>query len=191
MAALTKQRMTVAEFLVWAEAQAEGRYELVDGEVQRMSPERVRHNLGKAEIWFTLKAAVRAAGLANTAFTDGMSVVINDARTREPDAIVAEGSSHDPDALTCDDPQVVVEVVSPNSEKRDAVDKLADYFTLPSVLHYLLVRQEDGVVEHHARTPAGPIVKSALRAGETLRLDPPGFDVAVSDLLGTGGCHSA
>ena len=32
-----------------------------------------------------------------------------------------------------------------------------------------------------------PIVKATLRAGETLRLDPPGFDVAVSDLLGTGG----
>ena len=41
--------MAVAEFLVWADCQSEGRYELVHGEVQRMPPERVRHNLGKAE----------------------------------------------------------------------------------------------------------------------------------------------
>ena len=40
MNAITKQRMTVAEFLVWAEAQSEGRYELVDGEIVKMAPER-------------------------------------------------------------------------------------------------------------------------------------------------------
>lgn len=50
MNAITKQRMTVAEFLVWAEAQPEGRYELVDGEIIRMAPERLRHTVGKFEV---------------------------------------------------------------------------------------------------------------------------------------------
>ena len=187
MAALTKQRMTVAEFLVWADAQGEGRYELVDGEVQRMPPERLRHINRKAEVWLALRGAVRAAGLPNVVFTDGVGIVIDDGTIREPDAVIGARSEYDRDSLTVDDPLVVIEVVSPTSEKRDAIDKLADYFAVPSVYHYLLIREEDGVVEHHARTAAGPIVKASLRAGETLRLDPPGFDVAVSDLLGTGG----
>ena len=184
MAAITKQRMTVAEFLVWAEAQAEGRYELVDGEVQRMAPERLRHINRKAEVWLALRGAIREAGLTNVVFTDGVGIVIDDGTSREPDVVVGASSEYDPDALAVDDPLIVIEVVSPTSEKRDAVDKLADYFTLPSVRHYLLVREENGQVDHHTRSGAGPIVKTILRAGDILRLDPPGFAVKVAALLG-------
>ncbi len=69
--------MTVKEFLVWAEAQTEGKYELVSGEIVRMAAERVRHNLGKAEIWLVLRTALRAAGLRNVVYNDGMGVVID------------------------------------------------------------------------------------------------------------------
>ena len=48
--ALPKQRMKVPEFLAWAEAQPQGRYELVNGEVLVMAPERVRHNLVKLAV---------------------------------------------------------------------------------------------------------------------------------------------
>ena len=40
-----KARMRVPEFRAWADAQSRGRYELVNGEIVAMSPERVRHNL--------------------------------------------------------------------------------------------------------------------------------------------------
>jgi Uma2 family endonuclease len=36
-------RMTVDEFIDWAAAQPGGRYELLDGKVYAMSPERVGH----------------------------------------------------------------------------------------------------------------------------------------------------
>ena len=140
MAALTKQRMTVAEFLVWAEAQSEGRYELVDGEVQRMPPERLRHINRKAEVWLALRGAIQEAGLKNVVFTDGAGVVIDEGTSREPDAVIGANSEYDPDALTVDDPVVVIEVVSPTSETRDAVDKLSDYFAVPSVCHSYLCR---------------------------------------------------
>jgi len=38
-----QRRMTVTEFLAWAEKQPKGKYELVDGQVIAMSPERNRH----------------------------------------------------------------------------------------------------------------------------------------------------
>ena len=187
MTTLTKQRMTVGEFLVWAEAQTEGKYELVNGEIVRMAPERLRHNLSKAEIWVVLRAALRAAGLSNTVFTDGAGVEISDVTGRGPDAVVAASADHDLDAMMVDDPLIVVEVVSPSSEKTDTIDKLAEYFSLPSVRHYIVVWPAESRLDHHARDDHGVVVKRTLRPGDTLRFDPPGFEVQVANLLSVKG----
>ena len=45
-----------------------------------------------------------------------------------------------PDAITAADPVIVVEVLSPNTELIDTSDKLVDYFRVPSIMHYLIVR---------------------------------------------------
>jgi hypothetical protein len=52
--------------------------------------------------------------------------------------------------------------------------KLADYFRLPSVRHYLMVRAEDRVIIHHARHEDGSIMTRILREGP-IPLDPPGI----------------
>jgi Uma2 family endonuclease len=54
-----QQRMTVDQFLAWAEAQPQGRYELVDGQVVAMAPEPARHNLVKLAVWRALDDAIR------------------------------------------------------------------------------------------------------------------------------------
>ncbi len=55
--------------------------------------------------------------------------------------------------------------------------KLADYFRLPSVRHYLIVRTEDRTVIHHARGEDGTIVTQIVRDAP-IRLDPPGITLA-------------
>ena len=55
MASAPLKRMTVDEFLVWAEAQAEQRFELVRGRPLAMSPERARYAEAKAEIYVALR----------------------------------------------------------------------------------------------------------------------------------------
>ena len=117
--ALPKQRMKVPEFLAWAEAQPQGRYELVNGEVVVMAPERVRHNLVKTAVFRALDNAVRAARLPCTVFTDGVGIVINENTVREPDASVQCGGELNLDSMTLDAPLIVVEVASPSSERHD------------------------------------------------------------------------
>lgn len=80
-------RMNVDEFLVWAEGQP-GRYELVDGEVFAMSPERVRHAETKLETYQALGAAIRAAGFPCRVLPDGVTVRIDASASFEPDAPV-------------------------------------------------------------------------------------------------------
>ncbi len=176
------RRMTVTEFLDWASAQPRGRYELVRGEVVRMAPERARHNIVKLAVARALDDAVKRAGLPCTVFTDGMTVVIDNHHAREPDAAVQCNVANDLNSMILDAPLIVVEVTSPSSERDDTGEKVAEYFSVPSIHHYLIVDPVKKVVVHHARSDGGDIVKQIASSGE-IDLTPPGMTVPVAELL--------
>ncbi len=171
-------RMSADEFLVWAMDQPQGRYELASGEVIAMAPERVAHNVVKFEVARALKDAVRDTKLPCQVFTDGMAVRIDDATVYEPDASLRCGPRLDDDAVEFSDPVVVVEVLSPSTRARDAGAKLEDYFRLPTVRHYLLLRTDRRSAIHHARGEDGTIATAIVTEG-VLRLDPPGITIAL------------
>jgi Uma2 family endonuclease len=180
---LPKAPMKVPEFLAWAEAQPQGRYELVDGEIVAMAPERVRHNLVKLAVARALADAVKAASLPCTVFTDGVSIVINDYTTREPDASVQCGGKVDLDSMIIETPLIVVEVASPSSERHDFGTKLIEYFSVASIHHYLIVLPEKRAIVHHQRNVEAKFITHIAHTGE-ISLNPPGMTVPVAALLG-------
>jgi Uma2 family endonuclease len=188
--ALPKQRMKVPEFLAWANEQLGGRYELVDGEIVAMAPERLRHALVKLAVARALEDAVRVAGLPCTVFPDGATVVINENTAREPDASVQCGVNVNLDAMTLEAPMIVVEVVSPSSERYDLGSLLVEYFSVPSIRHYLIVLPNKGAVVHHRRDEGENIITQIAHDGE-ISLDPPGMMVSVAAMLGPSGIGDA
>ena len=54
-------------------------------------------------------------------------------------------------------PFIVVEVISPRTHKVDTTQKLADYFRIPSVMHYLIVNTSRRAVVHHERGSTAPL----------------------------------
>jgi Uma2 family endonuclease len=86
------------------------------------------------------------------------------------------------EALDVSDPIIVVEVASASSRGIDTGVKLAGYFKLPSVRHYLVVVTEARVVIHHRRDDAGALGARFLREGQ-LSLDPPGLAIEIGDLF--------
>lgn len=177
-----KNRMTVQQFLEWAQAQPQGRYELVDGEVVKMSPETARHVRVKAAVWLAIKNGIDRAKLSCESFTDGMTVVIDEHTSREPDASV-QCSPVDPDTLVLDQPVIVVEVLSPSTGRTDTGEKLADYFSVASIRHYLIVNPVKHLVIHHARSAAGTIETRIMETGG-IELSPPGMALTVEEILG-------
>ncbi len=175
--------MTVDEFLPWAEAQERGRYELHDGEVIAMSPERAAHWKIKFKIAMALHNAISAAGLKCHAVPDGATVRISPRTAFEPDALVYCGDEVPGDSLEVPNPAIVVEVLSPGTQMIDMRDKLRGYFTVPSVQHYLIVDPEKQVVIHHARGEGDALQTRLLSAGG-LRLDPPGIALNVQEFFG-------
>jgi len=170
-----RNRMTSDEFIAWAMEQPEtSHYELVAGEVVAMSPERSAHALTKARFWRRMAEAVEVGKLPYQVYPDGMAVEIDEHTVYQPDALVRCGMPLPPDAIKLHDPVIIVEVLSPSTRARDAGAKLEDYFRLPSLRHYLIVKTENRTIIHHARGAGGDILTRIVREGP-ISLDPPGI----------------
>ncbi|HVZ07800.1 Uma2 family endonuclease [Rhodopila sp.] len=178
MSDTASRRMTADAFLAWAQEQPEGQhFELCDGEVIAMAPECSGHALTKAHVWRRLAETVEAAGRDCDVYPDGMAVVVDDATVYEPDVVIRCGPRVPPDTVRLSDPVVIVEVLSPSTRGRDMRGKLIDYFRLPSLRHYVIVRPGDGAIIHHARTPPETTILTRIINDGTLHLDPPGITV--------------
>jgi Uma2 family endonuclease len=173
---------TADEFIAWALEQPTGRFELDNGVVVPMAPERVNHGRAKAQAWLALRLAIAARGLACEALPDGTTVRIDDRTVYEPDALVRCGPPLPGNAIEADDPVIVVEVVSPSSRGIDKGAKLVSYFSLPSVRHYLMVDTDRRAVVHHHLVEDGRIESRILNEGP-LTLDPPGLTIEVQDVF--------
>jgi Uma2 family endonuclease len=173
------QRLTRDEFRRWAESQPQ-RYERVAGQPVAMAPKRIIHARLKMRVWQALDRAILAAGLDCEALGDGVTIEVDEETDYEPDAMVNCGPRLDPDAIAATNPVIVVEVLSPSTQSIDSSDKLADYFRVPSIQHYLIVRAKRREIIHHARSGAD-IVSRAINIG-AIRMDPPGISIDVAEV---------
>jgi Uma2 family endonuclease len=170
------------EFRAWCARQGAGRYERVDGRIVAMAPERGAHLRVKAAAYVALRRAIAVAGLPCQALPDGATVETGES-DYEPDALVNCGAPMADDALAAPNPVILVEVLSPGTAAADTGGKLADYFNLPSVMHYLIIHPTRRLVTHHRRATNG-IETRILMAGE-IAMEPPGIVISVEELYDT------
>jgi Uma2 family endonuclease len=88
-------------------------------------------------------------------------------------------------ALEVSDPIAVFGVLSPSpsSIKRDLTTKLRGYAMLTSIKHSVIVDPHERVVFRFGRE-AGPLgAADELTEGDVLRLDSPGLDLPVAEML--------
>jgi Uma2 family endonuclease len=177
-----RRPMTVDEYLAWSEAQSEQRgTELINGQVVAMAPERAAHNRIKGAVYLAFCSAVATAKLRCEVMMDGMTVRIDQHTAYAPDALIYCGERIASDTMVVPNPMIIVEVLSPTTAHSDTSAKLIGYFKLPSVAHYLIIDPDARTVTHYARDSTPILMHSGKR-----RLDPPGLDLSVEQLLGTG-----
>jgi Uma2 family endonuclease len=87
--------------------------------------------------------------------------------------------------MVLDNPVVVIEVVSPSSERSDTGAKVADYFRVSSIRHYLIIDPYGRSVIRHSRPKADGLISTEVHLTGEIKLDPPGLTVAAEDLLGS------
>jgi len=146
-----------------------------------MAPERARHGEIKFALQTALLAAIRRAGLPCYMLPDGMTVRIDESTAHEPGALVYCGPKLAADALEVPNPIIVAEVLSPSSRRIDPSLKLAGYFRVPSIVHYLIVDPDQPLIIHHARGDSDKLLTGIVRGG-TIKLDPPGLELVLGEV---------
>ncbi|NES05352.1 MAG: Uma2 family endonuclease [Okeania sp. SIO2F4] len=143
------QKMTPEEYLEW-EAKQEFRHEYVDGEILAMTGGSLPHNDIALNFYTALRSHVRQRGCR---------VNVSDAKVQDaknscyfyPDLVI----SCNPDDLKSRDfikhPKVIIEILSPSTEKYDRGNKFKYYRQFPSLQEYVLVDSESISVEIYQR----------------------------------------
>ncbi len=83
-------------------------------------------------------------------FNHDVRLMLENNHYRYPDIVVAP-TIDDEDSHAITQPVLIVEVFSENSVKTDTVTKLKEYSVLPTLQYYLIVSQEEPLVEIYAK----------------------------------------
>ncbi|MBX7220628.1 MAG: Uma2 family endonuclease [Blastocatellia bacterium] len=136
---------------------SEKRFEYWDGEIVCMSGGSKWHSRISGDVFVALHGQLRRRKCE--AFTAEQSVKTPTAYPyRYPDVSVVCGEAKfenmmGTDALT--NPTVLVEVMSPSSEKRDREDKVALYQAIDSLREYLIIAQDRPLAIHYVKQETG------------------------------------
>lgn len=155
MAVSHTARFTVTEYLA-LEAVAEIKHEYIGGDIVAMAGAEPEHNLIAGNVRDALASGL--AGQPCRTFTSDQRVFVE-----------AVGEYFYPDvALTCVDPvyvdpkprslvnpQVIVEVLSDSTERKDRGEKWLAYQTIPALTDYVMVSSTRRKLEHYHRLPDG------------------------------------
>jgi Uma2 family endonuclease len=180
MSTAPTSRLTVDQYLTWADAHP-GRYELCDGVVVPIPPRTLGQVTCRTAAYTALRRDIRSKGLSCFALPNGLAVRIDDVTAYEPDALVYCGKKLPPKAIEVPSPVIVVEVLSASTRSIDLSVKLADYFRLPSVMHYLIVDPERRRIVHHARG-SDDVIATRIVTDGVIGLVPPGLELAFADI---------
>ncbi len=189
MTALRKSEDQIDEaFYLEGEDHAPCRHEYVRGHVHAMAGGTGAHN----EVSLSLAAAFRGAlrGKSCRAYMADMKLRIgflDGSVYYYPDVMVA-CDDPPPDPRFREQPVIVVEVLSSSTERADSHEKLMAYRLIPSLRHYLMVRQDRWQIEHVRRLHGDEWTTSLLREPQDV-MDLPeiGLSLTLAEIYADTG----
>jgi hypothetical protein len=175
MLTVAEKIYTVEEYFE-LERNSEVKHEFVEGQLIEMPGEK------KVANKLSSRLLVKLLGLLNENVFD---VFIQDVRLstlkgkryRYPDVMVVPVVDDEDDDMV-HQPVLVAEVLSPSTEKTDRNDKLKEYSKIPSLQYYLLVSQEETVIELYKRN--GNIFEYSFYTEKTDVIDFPFFEIKLT-----------
>jgi Uma2 family endonuclease len=173
MPSAAEQLMSLDEFLTWEREQPE-RYEYAGGVVTMMTGVSLHHSTIASNLWTALRDNLRNSGCRPFR---GDAKVIANAGVRYPDLSVTCSPIAGGDDIV-PEPVVVVEIVSPSTEREDRGRKKFDYFATASIRQYAIVEQSERLVDLYSRTDSGWI-DEIITGDAMLNLSAIGVTIAL------------
>lgn len=158
------------------------KYELVDGQV-RVSPAGARHGEVIVRLTVELASHVRAGGLGRV-FDSSTGYRLPGGNLRSPDvSFVATGrlpAGPAPDGFLTVPPDLAVEVLSPEDDARDVLDKVGEYLRCGVRVVWIVDPKAQRAAAYRSLTEVQLVPSGAtLEGGDVV----PGFSCALDDLL--------
>ncbi|HXO91912.1 MAG TPA: Uma2 family endonuclease [Stellaceae bacterium] len=147
MSNVAKQLMSLDEFLAWERDQPE-RYEFAGGVITMMTGGSLDHSTIASNLWTALRDQLR--GSTCRAFRGDSKIIANHS-IRYPDLSVTCTQVRGTEDVVLD-PILIVEVISPSTEREDRGRKKFDYFATPSIRQYAIIEQDERLIDLYTRT---------------------------------------
>ena len=175
--------MTETEYLVF-ERTSDEKHEYLNGEIYAMSGASRAHNLISS---YTTAALINSLGDSPCqVYPADMRVKVEASRLYTyPDISIVCGEPQlvDDEFDTLLNPQVIIEVLSPSTEKYDRGEKFQHYRQLPSLREYLLISQDHPRIEHYLLIEDNKWqLIDAIGLDASLELPSIGCTLALSDV---------
>ncbi|GBC92202.1 hypothetical protein HRbin15_00667 [bacterium HR15] len=180
--AVKQRRWTLEE---WLDTELEPRYEFEHGRLVRMASPTRRHQRIVGKLFYYMD---KWANVTDFGYVDmEIDLVLPTGVGYIPDLVVVRREREDelytPGGKIRGVPDLVVEVISPSTRRRDTVQKLRAYQEA-GVPWYWLVDSETLVIQELMLTPGGYQVCTVADAGEVFRPAAlPGFEINLQVLL--------
>ena len=174
-----KYEFTRFEDYLNAEQEAATRHEYVDGQIYAMSGASAAHNLLAGELFAALHARVEAPCHV---FMSDMKLIIRQQDKQfayYPDIMVACDSNEE-NAYYRQYPILLIEVLSPSTQRTDLGEKLANYSSIPSLREYLIVSQDTPHLQLFRRRTNWQV--EYYYAGNTLSLESVALSLTVEQI---------
>lgn len=143
-----KEYYTKEEYLAFEEASLE-KHEYEHGKIKQMPSGSIEHAMIGGNMCFVLKSTLKKQGKSGRVIGSSVKIYVEDVDLYTyPDVLVVCGDLEchlGNDAVT--NPTLIVEVLSDNTTNYDRGAKFRKYCSIPSFKEYVLVSQDEPVVE--------------------------------------------
>jgi Uma2 family endonuclease len=173
MPSAAEKLVSLDEFLAWEREQPE-RHEFVDGVIRMMTGASGAHVTINVNLTVALRQALRGTGCRP--YASDAKVEAN-GTIRYPDIAVICGLIDDRENVF-PDPVVIIEIISPSTEREDRGRKRFDYFAAPSIRQYVIVEQDERRVELYTRTETAWI-DEIITGDAVLNLSAVGVEISL------------
>jgi len=155
MSAVAKKRLSTDEYLAIENA-AEYKSEFYDGEMFAMAGASTRHCLIATNLSGELYSRFKG-GRCKVLVADQRVKVVRIGLYTYPDVVIVCGPIEyaGDDPLSIVNPTAIVEVLSPETKNYDRGAKFRNYQKIPSLVEYVLMAQDEAVVERFIRQSDG------------------------------------
>jgi len=183
MTAVPKEKMSLEEYLEF-DSNAEGRFEYFDGEVYEMSGGSPEHSLLASRI---------GRLLGNQLDPKGCLVFQSDVKIKVPQlppyrysdvSALCGKPIYEPliNQKLLVNPTLIVEVLSPSTEKYDRASKFKAYKSIESLQNYLLVWQDEKFLMLLTRHSEKFWFQSEYGSGDVMKIESPDCELNVDEI---------